>query len=274
MNFKNAKSDCFFDLKVFDFDSKAIASKCCEKNADADYDNSENDEKVPASLTASKKSKVFCAAHNFCDDNEDCIDTIEGIKCQCKAGFSLDQNAKCSDIDECKEDSHNCFKINKECVKLQGSFTCKQCLSGYEKIFAFDYYDENEDVTCVDVDECASDINKCPKSHQCENTDGGYNCIKNCSEGFQNINDECIDVDECQDKSLCQWKCKNRVGSYKCVCPSGYYLDESGNCMDIDECRNPNFNCGEKEVCINVNGGYRCKEINCPIGYLPMENST
>ncbi|NXP11722.1 HMCN2 protein, partial [Thinocorus orbignyianus] len=34
----------------------------------------------------------------------------------------------------------------------------------------------------------------------------------------------CIDLDECQMPNLCQHKCRNRPGTYHCVCPPGYRL--------------------------------------------------
>ncbi|NXT03304.1 HMCN2 protein, partial [Jacana jacana] len=34
----------------------------------------------------------------------------------------------------------------------------------------------------------------------------------------------CMDLDECQMLNLCQHKCRNSLGTYRCVCPPGYRL--------------------------------------------------
>jgi Calcium-binding EGF domain len=280
LSFKNARSACSFDLKLFGYESKAIATKCCVSESYYYYndleipktENQETDEIIidynPAPLTAIKNTNFSCKDYNYCDENEECVDT----KCQCRAGFMLDQNSVCIDIDECQLGQHNCSKIHKECVNFKGYFRCsKNCAPGYEKVLAFDYYDDNEDLNCIDVDECVRNSNICSSNQQCVNTDGGFKCIKGCEKGFRNINDECIDFNECQDKTLCQWKCENLQGSYKCECPLGYYLDGSGKCRDIDECRKKV--CGENNECTNVNGGYRCQEIVCPTEFVRVENS-
>ena len=54
------------------------------------------------------------------------------------------------------------------------------------------------------------------------------------------MGDRCVDVDECvEQQGLCPrpGTCKNTHGSFKCVCPRGYRLDESGTfCIDRNEC--------------------------------------
>ena len=56
--------------------------------------------------------------------------------------------------------------------------------------------------------------------------------------------------------------CINTEGSYKCDCPPGYQVDESGTeCLDLDECDN-DLMC--QYGCQNMIGGYRCE---CPIGF-------
>ena len=42
-----------------------------------------------------------------------------------------------------------------------------------------------------------------------------------------------LDVDECNTyENACDYKagCQNTVGSYKCTCKAGYYLDEKKKC--------------------------------------------
>ena len=88
---------------------------------------------------------------------------------------------------------------------------------------------------------------------------GAFECA--CPRGFRQMGDRCVDVDECveqqgEQNSIQFWSekqlisanniffsflglcprpgnCKNTHGSFKCVCPRGYKLDQSGTfCED------------------------------------------
>ena len=74
----------------------------------------------------------------------------------------------------------------------------------------------------------------------------------------------CEDLDECtMDLATCFLgaSCVNTLGSYKCVCGSGYQ-EVDGVCEDIDEClsngRVNRFVCGVDSECQNYPGSYRC----------------
>lgn len=76
LSFKNAKSACSFDLKLFGYESKAIATQCCV-NEFYNYDdvetskttNSESDEynidHDPAPLTAMAKIKTNYSCKDY-----------------------------------------------------------------------------------------------------------------------------------------------------------------------------------------------------------------
>ncbi|XP_006033800.1 cartilage acidic protein 1 [Alligator sinensis] len=59
-------------------------------------------------------------------------------------------------------------------------------------------------------------------------------------------------------------------------CGQGFSQDESGRCVDTDECTAFPFVCPrEKPVCINTYGGYRCRSNRrCGRGFEPSEDGT
>ena len=79
------------------------------------------------------------------------------------------------------------------------------------------------------------------------------------------VDDE--DIDECLELAgACQpvGRCENVPGSYRCSCPPGYELDETGKrCVDKDECDSESMQC--QFGCVNLVGGFRCE---CPIGFV------
>ncbi|CAF4323811.1 unnamed protein product [Rotaria socialis] len=79
---------------------------------------------------------------------------------------------------------------------------------------------------------------------------------------FTNI-DECI-----EHTTICQYMCENQVGSYRCYCPIGFKMNNSGQCQDINECHQFQIECGQDRTCFNTRGAYECIDIPCPVGYI------
>ena len=116
---------------------------------------------------------------------------------------------------------------------------------------------------------CLTDINECTDPnfpHQCgpntfcQNTNFSYTC--ECKPGFRPTKSDkysCQDINECfTSNNLCEHKCVNTVGSYKCVCREGYELDLiSGRCKDVNECELGTHDCDQK--CVNTAGSYYCR---------------
>ncbi|XP_043945195.1 uromodulin-like [Protopterus annectens] len=104
----------------------------------------------------------------------------------------------------------------------------------------------------------------CPANAECK-----ADCKYDCKEGFDDDGMACTDIDECSNENLNSCRlgtCVNTVGSYKCLCPSGYAEDFPGaGCKDIDECSQPELNhCHLAAVCTNSEGNYSC---SCQYGY-------
>ena len=75
------------------------------------------------------------------------------------------------------------------------------------------------------------------------------------------------DIDECSGQSPCGQgsNCFDSVGSYRCMCPSGFYGDPFTKCIDINECQETPDICPSLATCYNfMNGSYECQ---CNTGY-------
>ncbi len=72
------------------------------------------------------------------------------------------------------------------------------------------------------------------------------------------------DENECAGNQACgSASCYNTLGSYKCMCPSGFDFETSaGGCQDVNECALNNNPCSHG--CSNTDGGYLC---GCPGGF-------
>jgi hypothetical protein len=78
----------------------------------------------------------------------------------------------------------------------------------------------------------------CPKNLTCQNTAGGFLCMKTCGAGYTfdvastDTSNECIDINECMtDTHTCKigMRCENFPGSFRCIrekpCGTGYYVN-------------------------------------------------
>ncbi|KYM87211.1 Fibrillin-2 [Atta colombica] len=212
-----------------------------------------------------------CAGNQH-DCSHECKNYPGRYECVCPDGYRILQDARmCVDVDECVEGSHGC---SHECENEEGAYKC-----GCPGDMSLDETGRN----CVLFDVCK--IANC--SHTCEKDRDIYKCV--CQEGYVLQKDEktCLDMDECfEDEHDCSHECINILGSYRCacpqdmklledgltcgdpVCPQGLRQDEHGQCQDIDECLEGEYECSH--LCYNVYGSYRC---SCPSDWVLKDDS-
>ena len=201
-----------------------------------------------------------CIGENPCLNGGTCMDTYHGYSCECSSEFvgktcetrqdMTDEcwGNDCSPNSSCKVDETNDKGYKCVCDEDYEGETC-QILTNPCRIHDCG----NDDVT---RGECRLDG---PDNPVCNCAPGwsGDNCrndIDECSAGTSS----CTDDAECQ----------NTEGGYECVCPSGYTGDgktDGSGCSDIDECYEQSHNCGPQSICVNNDGGFSCK---CRPGFV------
>lgn len=195
-------------------------------------------------------SKYGCNFNNG-GCQQDCFEGGDGsFRCGCRPGFRLlDDLVTCASRNPCS--SKPC-RGNATCHPEPNgkSFTCL-CPEGYQLDWS-----QRE---CVDVDECQYQSSSC--SQGCINTPGSYHC--HCWIGYKPVDFDqvtCEDVDECAtNSSLCAQGCVNTEGSFFCTCQKGYILDKDSNqCVDVDECANPETTKICDSLCFNTPGSFHC----------------
>ena len=196
--------------------------------------------------------------------SHNCYNTIGSYMCACPEGFTLSLDGKTCLSTHCHENNGGCSHLcdpQKRCT----------CPLGWSL--------DVDGKTCKDIDECLVNNGGC--LHKCHNTEGSFEC--RCPDGSKPLNTEdacpitcpagftfsrddpnkCEDIDECSLPDVCQYGCRNTNGSYECLCPFGYKLENGRECVDINECLH-NYGGCLGGICINHDGGYECK---CPPSY-------
>ena len=239
-----------------------------------------------------------------CDLNVSvCVDNDGSYECQCRDGYISNGHNTCGDDNECVDFngaptgdtdvcadgtvSHLCdVCINPgasaKCHNTDGSFEC-QCMPGYGGHLCQEI-DEctNGDHTCTSVDQDADGFKV---AAHCDNVPAGsFTCSCGHLTGFSlatgsDGNDYCDDDNECDSATACplagvngnevDQNCINEPGTFRCECPSGYEMNGSNACVDINECDvhdldNTQYGCPANSECRDSDGSYEC---DCDTGF-------
>ncbi|XP_019711911.1 cysteine-rich with EGF-like domain protein 1 isoform X1 [Hippocampus comes] len=154
----------------------------------------------------------------------------------CADGYYADRSANATS-GACAACFHSC----KKCWGPQ-DYKCLDCKAGWML----------HDNKCVDVDECGTELSRCPSNTYCHNTDGSYDCrgcdqacvgcmgsgparCKKCARGYKLRGAKCQDVDECIEGAMAcpglNEACINDLGSFHCDCADGFIRRDS-ICVD------------------------------------------
>ncbi|KAM6165457.1 hemicentin-1 [Erethizon dorsatum] len=230
---------------------------------------------------------------NVCRPDQHCKNTRGGYKCidLCPNGMTKAENGTCTDIDECKDGTHQC-RYNQICENTRGSYRCV-CPRGYRS--------QGLGRPCMDINECEQVPKPC--AHQCSNTPGSFKCA--CPPGQHLLGDgkSCAGLErlphygtQYSSYNLARFspvrynhqpqqhyrqyshlyssysEYRNSRTSFsrtrrtiRKTCPEGSEASHA-TCIDIDECQNRDT-C--QHECKNTIGSYQCL---CPPGYQLMLN--
>uniref|UniRef100_A0A8C9VFY4 Fibrillin 2b n=1 Tax=Scleropages formosus TaxID=113540 RepID=A0A8C9VFY4_SCLFO len=190
---------------------------------------------------------------NLCKNGQ-CINSIGSFRCHCNTGYTPDFTGT-----TCVGKPPTCLWFPPGC---SGAPQCYKCGTHLW-------------LRPADNNECNAQPNVCGTRASCLNTPGSFNC--ECQKGFSLDSSglECegqgrpasllhLNENECSSPQVCgSASCYNTLGSFKCVCPSGFdYEQSAGGCQDVNECSLGNNPCSFG--CSNTDGGYLC---GCPGGY-------
>ncbi|KRX68617.1 Latent-transforming growth factor beta-binding protein 2 [Trichinella sp. T9] len=134
---------------------------------------------------------------SICHDRAVCLSQVD--KCACTTGYE-GNGIHCIDINECAKDKYIC-PSETNCINLDGGFTCcdsekskEECLKTKHIICKSDNecrsnskcidhhckcqqgFHLNENLECIDIDECSSFSTICPEKNWCVNLPGSYVC--------------------------------------------------------------------------------------------------
>ncbi|BFZ22541.1 hypothetical protein BsWGS_25580 [Bradybaena similaris] len=230
----------------------------CQQECTNTVGNSTCSCKQGYTLSADGKTCVIAAnISSQCRQCEQVCSVTSGqVSCSCNIGYKVNTSDpnRCVDVDECNNGGNS--PCSQKCSNTVGKFECL-CYPGYSL--------DRDGVTCFECespsygDSCSSTC-ECRGRGTCDRVRG---CV--CDEHWSGTNCD-TDVNECALSGTCAdgLICVNEPGSFSCVCPDGYQMD-NGDCTDINECADYRNRCDlSVEECYNNVGNYSCR---CKEGY-------
>ncbi|XP_060598944.1 protein jagged-1-like, partial [Ruditapes philippinarum] len=168
-----------------------------------------------------------CAAKsNLCEHT--CLNVDGSYECLCNIGYRTrsTNNSLCNDINECDESIHNCSQL---CENVNGGFQCS-CFTGFTFNNVTWNCDKDVKTTCTETK-----IINCSHTAGCTVDEISLNETCFCENGFELSTDgtACIDIDECE-RNICPQRCVNTFGGFKCLCYSGFKLQEDLSCKECE----------------------------------------
>ena len=129
---------------------------------------------------------------------------------------------------------------------------------------------DDDELICVDINECATGDNICHKNARCINHSDGYTCkcksgfegngftcieVVPCPIGFEPVPNMkmCVDIDECAAGGYCHSDAisRNTEGSYQCKCKEGFEGDGKRTCKkpsNEEPCKEKTDACNKNET--------------------------
>jgi cysteine-rich repeat protein len=118
--------------------------------------------------------------------------------------------------------------------------------------------------TCEDIDECAAGTDDCDANATCSNTVGSFKCM--CNSGYTGSGTTCTDINECAtNNGGCDANATCTNKPGTRTCTcNSGYTGSGTTCTDIDECATNNGGCDVNATCTNKPGTRTC---TCKSGY-------
>jgi hypothetical protein len=157
-----------------------------------------------------------------CDNDSDCSDGSDEANCS-EADLKCGVDETLCPDNHCRETCDTSPKSIVEQCDPDKSYRCNDTSCIPLNLLCSDNSASNDCIKTV----CDQNITKCNVADspycQChQSSKGGKVCY--CPAGFELRGTSCVDIDECNQPGVCDQKCINIVGTYKCDCYPGFTL--------------------------------------------------